>query len=420
MTSDPPAEAPVERRLATILVADVYGYSRMMGENEERTVRILRAHRAIFDEMLKTHRGRIFNTAGDAVLAEFPSAVDAVRCATEIQSAIRTRNEALPESERMWFRIGINLGDVVVQGGDLLGDGVNVAARIQTAAEPGGVCISGSVYDQIQNKLTLSIRQLGERTYKNIARPVRTFAITDAEQPGAGVSATSRRRIAAIAAVVVVCGAIAAGGWWLYRDSAQREAAAAKLAAELKAAKDALAESEGAKRKAEQDKADFEAAQREAALQSELRAAKQALAKQAKPETPKPAVAAAAPPPPAIDRFDGVYKGRLCKVLREASLRCFPVVLTAHNGTLAASWSNRVTHNAAQASGSIRADGNVTLEINSFDSKGEPLAGKLTGRWVDKTITLAGTWSDGTAGNATLAWAPDAPSTPTSSRRKSN
>src|SRR5262249_6746611 len=145
--TDPPA---VERRLATILIADVYGYSRMMGENEERTVHILRGHRAVFDDMLKAHRGRVFNTAGDAILAEFPSAVEAVRCATEIQAALRTRNEHLPEDERMWFRIGINLGDVVVQDGDLLGDGVNVAARIQTVAEPGGICISGSVYDQIQ------------------------------------------------------------------------------------------------------------------------------------------------------------------------------------------------------------------------------------------------------------------------------
>src|SRR5881396_1218567 len=160
---------PIERRLATI----------MMGENEEGTVAVLRGHREIFDALLKAHRGRVFNTAGDAILAEFPSAVEAVRCATEIQTALRTRNEHLPPERRMWFRIGINLGDVIVQGDDLLGDGVNVAARIQTIAEPGGVCISGSVYDQIQNKLTLQIRQLGEKTFKNIAQPVRTFSISD-------------------------------------------------------------------------------------------------------------------------------------------------------------------------------------------------------------------------------------------------
>src|SRR6202795_3791749 len=160
-------------------MADVFGYSRMMGEDEERTVRTLRGHREVFDELLKAHKGRIFNTAGGAILAEFPSAVEAVRCATEIQTALRTRNEHLPEEQRMWFRIGINLGDVIVQGGDLLGDGVNVAARIQTIAEPGGICIAGSVYDQIQNKLSLQIKQLGEKSFKNIAQPVRTFAITD-------------------------------------------------------------------------------------------------------------------------------------------------------------------------------------------------------------------------------------------------
>src|SRR6266508_3381017 len=168
---------PIERRLATILMADVANYSRMMGENEERTVTVMRGHREIFDGLLRAHRGRVFNTAGDSILAEFASAVEAVRCATEIQTALRTRNDHLPPAQRMWFRIGINLGDVIVQGEDLLGDGVNVAARIQTIAEPGGICISGSVYDQIQNKLTLQIKLLGEKNFKNIAKPIRIFSI---------------------------------------------------------------------------------------------------------------------------------------------------------------------------------------------------------------------------------------------------
>src|SRR2546425_3156111 len=145
---------PIERRLATIMMADVAGYSRMMGEDEEGTVAVLRGHREIFDALLKAHRGRVFNTAGDAILAEFPSAVEAVRCATEIQTALRTRNEHLPVEQRMWFRVGSNLGDVSVQGGDALGDGGNVAARIQAVADPCGVCISGSVYDPNQNKVT--------------------------------------------------------------------------------------------------------------------------------------------------------------------------------------------------------------------------------------------------------------------------
>src|SRR6266851_6989832 len=182
----------LERRLATILMADVVGYSKMMGENEERTIEILHGHREIFDEMLKVHRGRIFNTAGDAILAEFPSAVDAVRCATEIQAALCTRNDHLPPEQRMWFRIGVNLGDVIVQDGDLLGDGVNVAARIQAVAEPGGICISGSVYDQIQNKLSLQFKPLGDRNFKNISRPVRTFSITHGE---AGALPAGPRRL---------------------------------------------------------------------------------------------------------------------------------------------------------------------------------------------------------------------------------
>jgi class 3 adenylate cyclase len=298
----------IERRLATILISDVVGYSRMMGENEERTVRTLRGHREIFDGLLKSHRGRVFNTAGDAILAEFPSAVEAVRCATEVQNALRTRNDHLPPEERMWFRIGINLGDVIVQGGDLLGDGVNVAARIQTIAEPGGVCISGSVYDQIQNKLTLQIRQLGEKNFKNIAQPIRTFSIEDdaaAAMPGSRWRRMRKGPIVAIAVSLAVLLAAGAGAWLYVQSSAraaeearrnagaqrvaeaqrkaEQEKAAlantereAKLLAELQLAKDALNLAEASKRKAEQDRVAAEAAQRDARLQSELRSAKEA------------------------------------------------------------------------------------------------------------------------------------------------
>src|SRR5450432_948466 len=207
----------LERRLATILMADVVGYSKMVGENEERTIEVLRGHRDVFDEILKVHRGRIFNTAGDAILAEFPSAVDAVRCATEVQAALRTRNDHLPPEQRMVFRIGVNLGDVIVQGGDLLGDGVNVAARIQTVAEPGGICISGSVYDQIQNKLSLQFRQMGEQSFKNISQPIRTFSIADLEE-GAPASRRMNRmskpRLAGGALAVVVLLAAAGGYLW--------------------------------------------------------------------------------------------------------------------------------------------------------------------------------------------------------------
>ncbi len=306
------AEPTIERRLSTILMADVAGYSRMMGENEERTVQVLRGHRQVFEEMLRLHRGRIFNTAGDAVLAEFPSAVEAVRCATETQTALRTRNEHLTPAERMWFRIGINLGDVIVQGGDLLGDGVNVAARIQSIADPGGVCISGSVYDQIQNKLTLQIKQLGEKNFKNIAQPIRTFSISD-DGDGSRRAGMARWRpsrsgpIVATAIGMVVLIAVAGAGYWLYRDyearmgeearraqEAQRAAEAqrkaeqdkaaaaasqheAKLLSELQGARDALNQAEASKRKAEQERMIAETAQREAKLQGELKAAKDAL-----------------------------------------------------------------------------------------------------------------------------------------------
>src|SRR5216683_7142212 len=135
--SDSPATPDLVRKLATILSADVAEFSRLMAEDEEQTLRTFRAHAQVFESLVAMHRGRIFNTAGDAILAELSSAVEAVRCATEIQAALRTRNDQLPESRQVQFRIGVNLGDVMVQEQDLLGDGVNVAARLQSAAAPG-------------------------------------------------------------------------------------------------------------------------------------------------------------------------------------------------------------------------------------------------------------------------------------------
>src|SRR5580704_9403739 len=179
--NDKPNAEFLERKLATILSADVAEFSRLMGEDEEQTLRIFRGHKEVFESLVSMHRGRIFNTAGDAILAEFASAVEAVRCATDIQSALRTRNDQLPPSRQVRFRIGINLGDVMLHGQDLLGDGVNVAARLQTAAAPGGICISGGVHDQIRNKLPLSFLSHGEMSFKNIQQPVRTFSIVEAE-----------------------------------------------------------------------------------------------------------------------------------------------------------------------------------------------------------------------------------------------
>jgi len=167
---------PIKRRLTAILAADAVGYSRQMSENEERTLQVLAAQRAIIDRIIAAHGGRIVGTAGDSVLAEFASSVEAVRCAVEIQEGLETRNAGLPEAERLLFRIGVNLGDVMVDGADILGDGVNVAARLEGIAEPGGICISSSVYDQIAGKLNLGFVDIGEKALKNIARPIHVYS----------------------------------------------------------------------------------------------------------------------------------------------------------------------------------------------------------------------------------------------------
>jgi adenylate cyclase len=143
----------VKRKLAAILSADMKGYSRLMAADEEGTLRTLNAYRQEMDALVASHDGRIVGTAGDSVLAEFPSAVEAARCAVKIQEELAARNAELPGDRRLQFRIGINLGDVMVEGDDLFGDGVNVAARLQTLAEPGGIYISGGIYDQIKGKL---------------------------------------------------------------------------------------------------------------------------------------------------------------------------------------------------------------------------------------------------------------------------
>jgi class 3 adenylate cyclase len=173
----------VKRRLTCILAADAVGYSKQMGQDEEGTIRVLAAHRSIIDGIITFHQGRIVSTAGDSVLAEFSSAVEGVRCAVEIQEALKTRNDSLEEYRQMHFRVGVNLGDVVVKNDDLLGDGVNVAARLETMAEPGGICISSSVYDQITGKLDLGFQDIGEQTLKNISRPIRVYRVSGAAPP---------------------------------------------------------------------------------------------------------------------------------------------------------------------------------------------------------------------------------------------
>jgi TolB-like protein/class 3 adenylate cyclase len=167
----------IGRRLSAILAADVAGYSRLMGLDEVGTARTLREHRDVTDALVAKHGGRIVKTTGDGLLLEFPSVVDAVECAVAVQAVMAERNEDVPQDRRMLFRIGINLGDILIEGDDILGDGVNVVARLEGIAEPGGICISSSAYDQVRGKVAVEFADLGEQSLKNIARPVRAYAV---------------------------------------------------------------------------------------------------------------------------------------------------------------------------------------------------------------------------------------------------
>jgi adenylate cyclase len=212
------ATAPpgVKRKLAAILSADVKGYSRLMAADEEGTLRTLNAYRQEMDALVAGRDGRIVGSAGDSVLAEFPSAVEAARCAVEIQQALAARNSELPKDRRLEFRIGINLGDVMVEGDDLFGDGVNVAARLQALAEPGGIYVSGGIYDQIRGKLPFGADFLGEQTVKNIAEPVRVYRLrTDRATVRRGIP-RRWRTWSAIAAGLVLLVIAAAGTAWYF------------------------------------------------------------------------------------------------------------------------------------------------------------------------------------------------------------
>jgi adenylate cyclase len=172
------AEARVERRLAAILAADVAGYSRLMGVDEEGTLAALKAYRReLVDPKIAEHRGRIVKTTGDGALVEFASAVDAVRCAMEIQRAVTERSAEVPEDRRIEFRIGINVGDIIIDEGDIYGDGVNIASRVETLASPGAICLSDNAYQQIKGKLSLDVADLGEQQLKNIAQTVRVYSV---------------------------------------------------------------------------------------------------------------------------------------------------------------------------------------------------------------------------------------------------
>src|ERR1700674_1231467 len=167
-----------ERRLAAILAADVAGYGRLMGADEEGTLAQLKAHRrALVDPKIKEHRGKTIKTTGDGMLVEFARVVDAVRCAVEVQRGMAERNAGVPQNKRIEFRVGINLGDIIIDDKDIFGDGVNIAARLEALAEPGGICVSRVVRDQVRDKLDFAFEDRGEQQVKNIARPVRVFDV---------------------------------------------------------------------------------------------------------------------------------------------------------------------------------------------------------------------------------------------------
>jgi class 3 adenylate cyclase len=206
----------IKRKLTAILSADVKGYSRLMGEDEEWTLRTLNAYKEVMRSLVQQHRGRVMSSPGDNVLAEFVSVVDAVQCGVEIHQVLRAKNALLPETRRMEFRIGINLGDVIEEGDSIYGDGVNIAARMESLAQAGGICISGSAYEQIENKLPLRYEYLGEHEVKNIAKPVRVYRaqiepeaappkVVEEKKP---VGKPLSKAALAIVALVVIAGAV--------------------------------------------------------------------------------------------------------------------------------------------------------------------------------------------------------------------
>ncbi len=212
-----------KRKLAAILSADVQGYSRLMEEDEEGTIRILKAYMEVINGVIQQHRGRLVATGGDSVLAEFASVVDAVRCGVGIQEELKERNKNVVENRRMEFRIGVNLGDVVQEDKTILGDGVNIAARVQSLAEAGGICITGTAYDQVKNKLAVGYEYIGEQTVKNIKEPVRVYRVLmepEVKVPEGALEKKAKprqwQRKALSLGVVLIVVAVSIATWRLY------------------------------------------------------------------------------------------------------------------------------------------------------------------------------------------------------------
>ena len=219
------AQEGFKRKLTTIFSADVVGYSRLMEDNEEATIRTLNTYRNSMSILIEQHRGRVVDTTGDNLMAEFSSVVDAVKCAVEIQRGLAERNADLPEKRRMLFRIGVNLGDVVVEADRIYGDGVNIAARLEGLAEAGGICISRTAYDHVKKKLELGYEYLGENSVKNISEPVHVYKVlmeADAAGKVIGEKRKSKRGMALSIALILLIGVVGFAGWYLYIEQAKK------------------------------------------------------------------------------------------------------------------------------------------------------------------------------------------------------
>lgn len=397
--------APVKRKLAAILAADAVGYSRMMAADEEGTMKILSAHRSVIDGIIQFHEGRIINTAGDSVLAEFASPTQAVRCAVEIQDALKTRNASLPEARQLHFRIGVNLGDVMVKGEDLLGDGVNVAARLEGIAEPGEIYLSSSVYDQIAGKLDLGFVDLGEQSLKNIDRPVRAYRV---ERGGGGRRKTAARRTRApigpwIAAGIAVAALGAGGAWYLEQRSkaqdVQAQSAAdseilkarAEAEAAKKAAAEATASADAAKRALEEQRvaeararaqselaaarAEAEAtrrkAEKELSAAAEARRAAEAAAKTTAVPAPKPVATASAP----TLRWSGLLA---CGGVGTSPPAAFSVLASSSGEEFQVSMGRAGQPGSMQMKGTRQPDGRLVLSGSGIsgrpEARGKPYA----------------------------------------------
>jgi adenylate cyclase len=218
-----------KRKLAAILSTDVVGYSRLMEDDEEATIRSINTYRKSISTLVEQHRGRVVDTTGDNLMAEFSSVVDAVQCAVEIQKEISERNADLPENRRMLFRIGVNLGDIVEEDDKIYGDGVNIAARLESLTEAGGICISRTAYGQVKNKLNLGYEYLGEHSVKNISEPVHVYKVLmDADAAGKviGEKRQEKRRMTLAAVIALIIGLGGLAGWYLYIEQTKRIAPA--------------------------------------------------------------------------------------------------------------------------------------------------------------------------------------------------